>query len=383
MQTHYTIGESSTTMRNFFLAAAIVVPAFAAPGQVNFNQVAISNPLTIADIQAAAGQGTTSQIDGVALGPGQNVFLIHTNNAAQETIVGINPFTKQVSFTKTHSSIASDLNTTWSALANFPILTGEFVYDPNTGPQGTLYLADKTAANPDGETALFRINVATGLASTVLFGTQIAGWNSHGVLPSGKIVGTLGEDYKDFTGDEPKVGIVDPANPSFVELFDEDEFKDAVVPPLAVTEECPPETIGVHPVTGQVYVFGHDTLHLFRIDNPEGTPALNWLNIAGWTGVVDLHGLAVDEDGNVYGFDEAAESIVVWNGTNTFSVDVDDIAAAVPGTFEPALWRGMKARKISATQSEVWLSDKTGGSGLVRLVFGNPAASVQDWALFE
>jgi hypothetical protein len=130
-------------------------------------------------------------------------------------------------------------------------------------------------------------------------------------------------------------------------------------------------------------VFGHDTYHLFRVDNPETTPTLTWINIPGWTGVVDLHNLAVDADGNLYGFDEANEAIVVYNGTNTFSVTLTSISAAIGKVVEPTLWRGLKARKISATQSEVWLTDGSGNAGVVRLLFGNAAAGVGDWAIYE
>jgi hypothetical protein len=370
------------SMKHWIFASALAAAA-SAHAAVDFNQVAITQPLTLADVQSAAGQTSTSAIDGVALGPGQNIFLVHVNSDAHETLVGINPFTQNVFFTKTHTAIKSDLGTTWSAGANFPILVGEFVWAPTLGPGGSLILADNSEANPDGDYSLFRVNVGTGTASPLLFGTEIAGWNSHGVLPTGQIVGTLGEDYNTFTGGEPKFGLVDPNAPAFDTLFDEDDLKNAVIPPLNPSDEVPPETIGVHPVTGQIFVFGHDTLHLFRVDNATTVPTLTWLNIPGWTGVVDLHGLAVDEDGNLYGFDEANEAIVIYNGTSSFSVSIAAIGTAIGSDFEPALWRGLKARKISSTQSEVWLSDGSGNSGVVRIVFGSPAAGVNDWALYD
>jgi hypothetical protein len=366
------------------LATLAMAASQSASAAIDFSVKSITEPLTLAQIQTAAGQTSTTAIDGVALGPGQDIFVMHRNAAADETFVRINPFTAAASFTKTHTSIATDLGTTWSALPNFPIPVGEFVWDPNAGIQGTLYFADSTAASPDGEYGLIKINVATGTASTVLFGDEIAGWNSHGVLPSGKIVGTLGEDFELFTGNEPQFGLVNPAAPSFDPLFEVDDLKAAVVPPLAPLDECPPETIGVHPTTGQIYVFGHDTLHLFRVDTPETSPTLNWLNIPGWTGVVDLHNLAVDADGNLYGFDEANAEIVVFNGTNTFAVTIADIEAAIGKTFSPALWRGLKVRKVASNQSEVWISDASGNAGVVRILFGNANASVgADWAIYE
>jgi hypothetical protein len=166
-------------------------------------------------------------------------------------------------------------------------------------------------------------------------------------------------------------------------VYDEDDFKAAVVPPLGPLEECPPEAVGINPANGDTYVFGHDTLHLFRVENIDGpTPTLTWLDIPGWTGVVDLHALDVDSQGNLYGFDEGGEAITVWDGSAVNTITLDDIATDLrgpsPPVFGPTLWRGMKARDTSPTTAEVFLSSATGDYGVVRISFGG-ASAVSNW----
>jgi hypothetical protein len=353
----------------------IALAAFPALGQVDFSMTTITESLTVAEIQTALGVTGTSAIDGVALAPADNIFIMHRDNSANETFARLNPVTNAVSFQKSIAQVATDLGAPYT---NNITPVGEFVFDPSAGTSGTLYFADNSTAAPT-EYSLLKINVATGIASEVLRSSNIEGWNSHGVLPSGKIAGVLGED---FSSGEPSIGHVDPAagSPSFTTIYTEDDFLG--VTPGAV--ELPIEAVGIDPLNGDAYVFAHDELELFRITNFDSPTTITHLTIPGWNGVVDLHGLAVDEDHNVYGFDEASEAIRIWNGTNTYAVTFADIEAGLGGSdpFSPALWRGMKARKINATQSEVWLSSATADYGVVRIVFGAAPSSVSNWALY-
>lgn len=360
------------------LAASLAVPAAA---QVNFSQVSITQPLTVAEIQTALSVSNTFTIDGVALGPGDDIFIVHRDTSALETIAQIDPFTKAVAFTKSVAQLKSDLGGVYNSTATFPILVGEFVYDPTAN---ALFIADQSTGLEDY--AVIRVPVGASPATAVIRNnTTVAGWNSHGVLSTGTLVAALGEDHELITGGEPAVGIIDPdaGTPAFTEIFDMDDFLAAA----SLTGELPPEAVAVNPTNDDVIVFAHDQNRIFRIQNIEGgSPTLTALNIPGWNGVVDLHGLAVDEDGNIYGFDEAAESIVIYNGTSTFEVTFDDIATALgqnPATtpFEATLWRGIKARKISANQSELYIASNNADYGVVRVVFGG--ASVNDWQLMD
>jgi len=352
------------------LAAALIVssPALLS-AQIDFNAVSIAEPLTTAEIETALGAPSTLRIDGIAKTWGSEVFIVHVDAIGQRTFARINPETKDVTFSMSALEVATQLGAPYT-----PAFTqvGEFVYDPR---HDRLIFADNSLALPPNfEYSLIAINVEDETATELLRGSEITGWNSHGVLISGVIVGALGEEREDLLGEEPAVGLVDPNDPEFIEIFDEDDFKDAI-PGFDPNEELPPETIAVDPRNDDVYVFCHDELELFRISNIEGEePELEWLQIPGWTGVVDLHAMDVDEDGNLYGWDEEAPAIVVWDGENTFSVDISDIPTALGRTepFSPTDWRGMKARKISATQSEVLLASSSGDYGVVSLIFGTP-----------
>lgn len=365
--------SSATILKTLALALSLSpLPALA---QVNFNVVAIDQPLTISELQAAAQATTTAFVGGVEVGPGNDLFVIHNDGFGEETFLQIDPSSNVVSLRRTATQVAADLSAPYTS-AFTPV--GEFTWDRNRGAQGTLYFADNSVAGPPNfdEFALIAIDVATGTASEVLRSNTIAAWNSHGVLSDGQIVGTLGEDIEILVpGEEPQTGLVNPlaVTPSWELKFEEDDYKALIVPPLPLGAHLPPETIGVDPRNDDVYVFCHDELEIFRIDDITSvTPALSRIDIPGWTGVVDLHGLSVDEDGNVYGFDEAAEAIVVWNGAATFSVPFTDVETALGSAapFGVTTWRGMKARKISPTQSEVVMASNSADYGVVRIVFG-------------
>lgn len=273
------------------LGLAVALAPLPALAQINFNTVAIDQPLTVSEIQTAAQATSTASIDGVALGPGNDLFVIHTDAASDETFLQIDPASNVVGLRRTAAEIATDLGAPYTSAFT---LVGEFVWDRNRSAEGTLYFADNAVAGPPNfdEFALLALDVATGTASEVLRDNSIAAWNSHGVLSDGQIVGTLGEDIEILVpGEEPQTGLVNPADvtPSWELKFEEDNYKDLIVPPPA--GHLPPETIGVDPRSDVVYVFCHDELEIFRIDAINtATPTLSRIEIPGWTGVVDLHG---------------------------------------------------------------------------------------------
>ncbi len=365
----------------FFMASILAVGGVAG-AQVDFSVTSISEPLSASDVQTAAGAASTLNVDGIALGSGDSLFLAHRDGSAAITILEIDAVTKAVTGTpKTAASIATDLGGSYTSSLT---LVGEFVLDAYAGTSGVIYFADNSTTVTD-EYSVLSYDVATGTAAEVIRSGDISGWNSHGILSSGNLVGTLGEEHEVLSGMEPETGVLAVSSPAFTGVYDVDDYKAAVVPALGPSDEAPPETIGVNPVNDDVYVFCHDTFHIFRISDIESAPSLTWLDIPGWTGVVDLHGLAVDEDGNLYGFDEAAEAIVVYNGTTNYSVSMSDIETALGGVqpFGVSLWRGLKVRKINATQSEAWLASGTSDYGVVRIVFGDAPTAVQDWSVYQ
>ena len=382
------------------LAASLVL-ASTAQAQVNFNTVvSITQELTVAEVETALSAASTFRIDGVALGPAGTIFIVHASTTGAKTIARFDATaaTPTALYSKSTAQLKADLGGVYASEATFPILVSELVWDPSTGTNGTLYFADESTVTT-GEYAVLRLNLDTNVASEVRRNNDIAGWNSFGVLASGNLVGALGEEHEVLTGGEPQVGSLNVTSGVYTEVADVDDFIAKAVPALGPTDELPPETIAVNPANNDVYVFGHDNFRIFRVTNFESVtfnPATDiaQLNIPEWNGgdlnpgFVDLHGLAVDEDGNVYGFDEGNEAIVIWNGTDTFDIPLDDITTAIGGTvgvsdFEPTLWRGLKARKVNATQSEVWLSSGTDDYGVVRIILGNGPLSVANWQMFQ
>ena len=376
------------------LAAGLAAPAAA---QVNFNSFEISEPLTVSQIETLLGVANTQAIEGVALGPGSTIFIVHLDNNSNQTIAHIdlsdldNP---AAAFTKSAADIAADLGAPYDGTANFPILVSEFVWDPTAN---VIYFADSSVAGVDLEYALLALDVgsATQEVSEVLRSEDIFGLHSHGTLADGTIVANLGEEREDFfPGEEASVGLIDPSAPSYELIYDEDDFL-AAGP--AGADELPPESIAVDPTNDDVYVFCHDDKELFVIRDIQDAAEreLVWLDIEGWGGIVDIHGLSVDSDSNLYGFDEESEALVIWTGAetndlsaaSTFSLSFDDIAEELRGTgapeFEPEEWRGIKARKINDTQAEVWLSSKDSSYGVVRVLFGDEPTSVHNWMIMN
>ncbi len=381
-------------------AAALAVGmglAVPAAAQVNFDSYAISEPLSVSQIETLLGVATTQAIEGVSLGPGSTIFIVHLDANSDQTIAHIDMSDLDdpaVAFTKSAAQIAADLGAPYDTTPNFPILVSEFIWDPAAN---VIYFADSSIAGAELEYALLKLDVgsATQEVSEVLRSEDIFALNSHGTLSDGTIVANLEEEREDFfPGEEASVGLIDPDDPSYELIYDEGDFL-AAGP--AGADELPPESIAVDPTNDDVYVFCHDDKQLFVIRNIQD-PAereLVWLDIEGWSFTVDIHGLSVDADSNVYGFDEESEALVIWTGASTgdlsaasnFAVSFDEIAEVLRGTgapeFEPEEWRGIKARKINDTQAEVWLSSKDNNYGVVRVLFGDEPTSVNDWMMLD
>ncbi len=380
----------------FALTALAMGTATFAQAQVSFGtRSSAAEALTVAEIETALGVSNTFAIDGVEIGPDVSsdptVFLVHLDTSGDETFAQVNLTTKTAIWTKSVAQLKADLGGVYNSTATFPILVGELTYDPNSSTSGTLYFADSSTV-ATSEYAVLAIDVATQNASEVLRDTGIGGWNSQGVLSNGRLVAALGEDYEaTFALGEPNVGWVDPADvsPAYTQVYDMDDFVTAAG--LPGTSEVPPETIGVNPANDDVYVFGHDEFELFRIEDFDGvSPTLTRLNISGWTGSVDFHGLAVDTDANIYGFDEGTPDIEIFDANASapitpiaLSTIGSEIGLVTPGDFEVTLWRGLKATKTSATTSRLYLASGTADAGIVAIDFGSGPASVVNWEVFQ
>jgi len=375
------------------VAAGALVSA-SAQAQVDFDVFDISEALTIAQIEAAVGASSTTAIDGIALtGDADEVVVAHLDGLNNYTFASISLSTGNANWTKSEADIVTDLNASITGDNPFSqlILEGEFV-----AANGTLYFADASVdllGTPPFRFSVNTLDLATQTATNVLLSADVEGWHTHGVLSDGTVVGTLGED---FTGGEPQVGYLDlSGTPAWVEVFDEDDLIAEANDYFNVTsfDELPPEAIAVDPRNDNVYVFAHDDKQLFRvIDITGATPVLEVVDIPAWnfdaTPPVDLHGMSIDEQGNLYAFDEEAPELVrVWDRTDTFAWTLGDIAEAINGASAPqfgiSTWRGIKAREINATQSEVFLASASDDYGVVRIVFGSEPTSVNNWHLFD
>ncbi len=356
--------------------AALLFSVGQAAAQIDFTQVAISQSLTVAEIEAMVGiTADTNAIDGIAVGAGADLFLIHRNtSSAKETFVRVDSNTKVGSVITDSTQMAADLGTPYTA--NMTLDETGFAY--TAAGTGALYFVDTfNDGGVLGAASLIRIDLATAAASLVLRSEDLEGIMDFGALNNGVFVGARGEDGS------KSVGIIDPSAPSWQEKVTEDDFLAAA--PGSV--ELPPESVAVQPVTGDVYVFCHDELELFQIENIEAsTQTVTQLDIPGLTGAADLHALVADADSNLYAFDEATESILVYDGTTLHQVDLDDIATAVggaAGTFAPTNWRGLAVRKLSSTSSELFIASATNDYGVIRILFGESSASVSEWSLYE
>ncbi len=332
---------------------------------VDFTTFEVSGVPT-AEFEEQLGLTTDTQnLDGVTLGLAPEVFAIHRTPLADLSFIRFDPdyFDSTFQLITTKADIETDL-------AKTILIEGGFSSDPGGT---TLYLAENLDA-PD--VSLFGIDLQTGDASIILQATDLDGLQDHDTLLSREIVIARGGNF----------GFVDPDadSPTYIELFVEQDFLNA----FGSGTEAEVESVATHPLSGVCYIFAHEILELFRVDNIfAASPTLEHIS-PGW-GDVDLHDMTVDEDGNLYGWDEGNGDIVIWNGVNTFRHPIAEFFEAIEGgdhdhergyrpkgdhDHEEAVgatnWRGIAARKINQSQAELWLADATDEHGLVHIVFG-------------
>jgi hypothetical protein len=356
-----------TFQRQLLCAAVLAALPAAVAASVDFTQFTATDAVAVSTIQGIAGAADTAALDGVTRLAGNEVVVIHRNAAAAEALVRVDVTTATGSLITTEADIVADLGAPYGPSL---ILEGGFESSPDNA---TLYLMDSF----NGEFALIAVDVATGAASEVLRGADLDDVSDFAVLPTGEIVVVRGGGG---------VGLVDPtgAPATYTAKLAESDFQ-AV---LATTDPAPVESVAVDSATGDVYLFAHDVLELFVVRNIlNATPTVERLLVPGWPGAVDFHDLAVDGGGNLFGFDEASESIRTWDGVNAYDLSNADIGAAVdpgppPAEFEPALWRGMGARTLGDGSTQLLFSDAGGALGLVTVTFPAAAASVEDWSSY-
>ncbi|MEQ8819394.1 MAG: hypothetical protein RLY93_04060 [Sumerlaeia bacterium] len=386
------------TSRSLLSALAVCACcAAASKSEAQFSVASTGESLTVAEIETALDNAgvtvSSTALDGVALGPGNTVFIIHNDSGAL-TVAHIDLTSKAANWVKTEAQILTDLS-----LSGNLTLVGEFVYDSTN--DRLVLASDINAVAPGDPWTVFEIDASASpyTAATLVSSPGIQGWNSHDVTSTGVIVGALGEEFEVLTGGEPKTVFIDetttPGSPAAVDLFDVDDFKAATAAGAGdeITGELPPETVGIDPSDDTIYIFGHDNFELLAIEGLSATDPID-PEVLGWDDAltpggsrVDLHGLEVDGNGTVYGFDEAAAQIVLWDGADvptdvTGAIAFADIATDLGnalGAAEPVLWRGMKARALTATQSELFIATAASDFGLIRVVIDAGGASVGNW----
>ncbi|MDX1973116.1 MAG: hypothetical protein SFY68_11355, partial [Candidatus Sumerlaeia bacterium] len=301
------------SLKRFALAGALAALLTAPLAAQSYTVSGVTQALTVPEIQTAltnAGVPTanTDSLDGVELGAGNTVYIIH-NNAGALTLAAIDLVSKTALWTKSEAQILTDLG-----LSGNLTLVGEVILDTTNN---RLVLASDINAgtvNPATDPwTLFQVSLVgpSYTASTIVSSASIIGWNSHGVLNNGTIVGALGEEHEVLTGNEPRVGYINETTDTFITLFDKDDFiaSTTIGGGDVITGELPPETIGIDSADNTIYVFGHDNFELFSI---AGLSALDPtdIEITGWDDAatpalnrVDFHALDVDANGTVFGFD--------------------------------------------------------------------------------
>lgn len=372
------------------LAASLALAITAAQAQrINFNHLHVS-AAEIPDIETALGiTGDTEAIDGVALAPSGDIYIIHRNDSLKaETFLRMEPgHPDEASVLKTDAQIATDLGAPFSATM---ILEGGFATDPT---RQVLYFAESF----NGEKALLAIDLTQpGNPARVVLrsNAQLGGMEDFAVLPNGNIVIVRGE--------EAGVGVL---NPNAATATYQEKLSRAEIATLT-GGAGDPESVTVHPLTGDVYVFCHvvDELLLIR-DIESASPQTTVVTPAAW-GTVDLHDMAMDEDGTLYGFDEAGERIVILTAEGmAYSHTVAEILEAAEeghghthsGTsasegFAPlhgegggiTLWRGMAATKIDNQTAVLYLAlSKSPEFGVLQVMFEPNNASVGGWIAYE
>lgn len=368
-------------MRNrisFVLAAALVPAAALATETPSVSQYHIEN----IDVTAIRGLFTpaaaTDRIDGVALAPANDLYIIHTDVNGEATILRINPTADPVtgSVVTTSTEIKADLGIVGSV-----IFEGGLTSSPNGE---LLYITVSDSASTD--LILARVDpTATTKTTALLSGAAVEDLQDIAIHPSGLLVGVRGS---------AGLGTIDPAAPAWTPRVAQSVFQGLV--PTA--DPAPAEAVAVHPVTGDVYVFCHTILRFYRVtDVATSSPTTTLLNVPGWPVNIDFHDVAVASNGYVFGFDEGNEAIQVWDGASASASHLlDDMMEELehghdhsktlhgtPGSFAPVLWRGIATRLNSEGVPVLYMAMEGDEYGLVMVEFAEQPTSTKSWYLYE
>lgn len=356
-----------------------------------------SEEITVETLEAMLGvTSNTQNIDGLALGTMPGLYAIHRNLTADETLLALGSTDHDTTGTvlKTVAEIVADLGSPFTNL----ILEAGFAVDTT---RQRAYIADSFS----GEIALIAIDLAAPpyTASLVLRDAQMAGLSDFALLPDGRLLLVLGENG---------VGLLDPnaTLPAYQPILAMSDFTAL----LGDVAEAPPESVAVNPTNGEAYIFAHDELEIFQLTGLGTTETLQLtrVEIPGWTGMVDLHDLAVDEAGVIYGWDEGASRVVVWDGTEAHAYTLDALFHGEGHDHEDedegdhdhdedhdhdhdhdhehggegiTNWRGIAARVLDEHSAELLIASGSNAHGIVRVVFGEDehVTSAQNWMHYE
>lgn len=384
---------SGKTFATALLAAAPL--ALFADEEIDFNEFHAENiPADV--IEAAIGVSSTNGLDGIALGPGDTLYVLHADESENKTLFLLDPTTDPATITvlATDADLKTDLGVTGTLIIEGGFTSspdGEILYffysdSDDLNAEINLVAFDHAAVSPDPK------------AVVIYSGEDIEEVKDAATLANGNIVMALDDDgvgLLDLSTDPPTFSIR-VTDADFVnDLINNHGFPGA-------TDEGEAESIAVHP-NGDVYVFLHEVEELYRITDIEGTPGLTRVVVPEWvpgdpdslvTNAVDMHGMVFDSEGNLYGFDEGNEAIVIWDGDHGYVILLDDIHDELGhdhdkngdhehGDFEPAEYRGLAVRINAEGHPVLYMAMNNDDDGVVMVEFGDDHTSVSDWQLFN
>jgi len=384
--------SSFSAIRSQALALGLLLAPLAATAQVNFSSRSITQVRTAAQLASAAAAPSTSAIDGVAVGQGSLVYVIHRDNTASldETFVVLDA----AGATTTGIISASQIRTQTGASGNF-ILEGGFDVSSvlNVNVIGDLYFIESLTGT---DSRLFRV----AFQHSAVGSTPITA-NTSIILESPLVTEIL--DFKVINSSN--LAVVAGEEGAGTIFFDTVNLTTTWQPKISQAQlltangsgiEAPAESVAVvkgsGPEAGNVWFYTHDIFEVWNSPTlTVATPTFTKETITGWTSDpvlanrVDLHAFAADEAGNIFGFDEPTNTIRIFDGTAVHTLDLGDVTAAVgvgptPPAFTVSYPRGISAKQVSATQTDVYLASGDGNYGLVRVRFGS--SSVSEWMAY-
>lgn len=372
------------------LALLAIAPlAVNASGDIDFGHYHVEN-IPAATIESAISATSTAGLDGIALGPGEALYVLHADENEAKTLFQLDPSNDPATITvlATDSELKADLS-----FIGTIIVEGGFTSSPD-GEILYFFVSDSDDLEADIHLVAFDPS-ATGAKATVLVsGNDVEGIKDAAVLPDGTLVLVRGHDG---------VGLIDPSasSPAFELKVSDQDFVDDLINNHGFpsgTDEAEAESIAIHPVSGEVFVFLHEVTELYEIIGIDtATPTLQRQVVAEWQGLpshVDMHGMVMDAEGVLYGFDEGNEAIVVWDGTAGYLIELEDIHDELEhghshdkilhgdhehGDFEPIEYRGLAVRRDSHGHPMLFLAMNNDEDGVVIVEFDEEHTSVSDW----